>query len=344
MKILIVRVGRAGDMVMITPAISALLKHYPDANFTLLASPEGHRVLGDFSDRIQAITVYDRKLPWSLFARGAIRGKIASAQFDHIYCFEYTPKYYRLFGESPAQVHGLNRLKGEKHYAQLCLDLVSMGVGHDVGPYPLHLPVGGEAEDKNKHYLTQFGITENSMLLALHPTYSAAGKRFGRWKHKRNKLWLPESYGALCDRLHIDAQRRGVDLKLVMNLMPDECAIGKKIVDCSRGSVALLSPPPDFQAYKAFLKRADLLVTPDTGPMHMAAALGTPVVALFAGKDPNDCGPFVPEARRRILRAEETETPEGGIAAIGVEAVYRACIALMGSRPRSSPRAAPAPF
>ena len=43
-KILIIRVGRAGDMVMCTPALSALLDHYPDAEFTFLTSAEGKQM------------------------------------------------------------------------------------------------------------------------------------------------------------------------------------------------------------------------------------------------------------------------------------------------------------
>ncbi len=329
MKILIVRVGRTGDMVMTTPGISALLRYYPDAEFTVLTSPEGNRVLGDFSPRITSIWVYDWKPRVSLFERSTLRERIASAGFDHIYCFEYKPRYYRLFRTSQAQVHGLRQLKDEKHYAQLCLDLVSNGLGSASRPFPLFLPVSAEAEEKNKAYLAQNGIGETTKLLAIHPTYYAIGKRFGPSKHKKNKHWPAESYGTLCDRLHLHAKALGLDLRIVMNLMPEERAMGEKVLACSRGSVELLLPEPDFQVYKAFLRRADLLVAPDTGPMHLAAALGTPVVALFSGKNPEDCGPFVPEARRRILRAELTESPEQGIAAIGVEPVYAACLSLL---------------
>jgi ADP-heptose:LPS heptosyltransferase len=47
----------------------------------------------------------------------------------------------------------------------------------------------------------------------------------------------------------------------------------------------------------ALLTRLSLLVTPDTGPMHLAAALGTPLVALFGPSSPERWGPFSPNAR-----------------------------------------------
>ncbi|MBN4054677.1 glycosyltransferase family 9 protein [Nitrospira defluvii] len=330
MKILIVRVGRTGDMVMITPAFSALLDKYPDAEFTLLTSPEGKRTLFDFSDKIESFQIYRRKKLFSLMERGAIKKIISKRQFDHIYCFENNSSYYRLFSQSKAQVHDLRSVKGKKHYAQLCLDLISNGSENTHGFFPLYLPVDKATENKTRAYLNQFGITERSFLLAIHPTFSGAEKRLRTIKHKKNKLWPPESFGELSYRLRIYAEKNHIDLRIIMNLMPEQCRFGRKIVQYSRGSVEILSPTPDFQAYKAFLKRANLLLTPDTGPMHIAAALGTSVVALFAGKDPEDCGPFVPETKRMVLRAEETVFPERGIAAISVDDVYEACIKWIG--------------
>jgi len=72
-----------------------------------------------------------------------------------------------------------------------------------------------------------------------------------------------------------------------------------------------------------------LLVTPNTGPMHVAAAVGTPVVALFSGWSPAECGPFVPPERARTLRAEDTAEPGRGLAAISADAVFEACRAFL---------------
>ena len=73
------------------------------------------------------------------------------------------------------------------------------------------------------------------------------------------------------------------------------------------------------------IQRADVLLTPDSGPMHMASALGTKVVAFFSMKDPGDCGPYMEPSKFTILRSENTEHPEKGIAAIDVQTVYDAC-------------------
>jgi hypothetical protein len=60
--------------------------------------------------------------------------------------------------------------------------------------------------------------------------------------------------------------------------------------------------------------------------MHIAAAVGTPLVALFSHMSPRDCGPYVPAGNYTALRAEDTGHPELGLAAISPESVFSACL------------------
>ncbi len=316
-------------MVMTTPAISALMGVYPNAEFTLLTSADGKRTLGNFNKRLAEYILYKRGGFLPFLSRKSIAQKIVDARFDHIYCFEFHPEYERLFSASKAKIHRIQKSQDQKHYAQLCLDLVSDVHGQDVGFHPLYLPVTEEAIKNNTAYLSHFGIHDKILLVAIHPTFSGAGRWFRSQKHVRHKLWPPSAYAALSDRLAAYGKSCQKEIKIVMNLMPEECWYGEKIIQASHGSLEILSPPPNFQHYKAFLKRINLLITPDTGPMHIATALGTKLVVLFSGKDPADCGPFAPPEQFKVLRAEETETPEKGISAIGIEAVFNACVQML---------------
>lgn len=329
MKILIVRVGRTGDMVMCTPALSALLKYYPNAKFTFLTSDDGKRILGDFSERIEDFWIYNRKHLLPFAARRSINRNIVKGKFDHIYCFESNPAYHRLFAGSKARIHGLHHIPENTHYSQALLDVVSKGLGRRIGFHSLHLRVKDCAVKATNDYLESCGITGNTFVLALHPTFSGINNWIKLLKHRRHKFWPVASFGKLGSRLRQYAGRKNLDLRIVMNLMPDELKIGKSIVQHGRGSMEILSPEPDIQNYMAFLKRADLLVVPDTGPLHIAAAVGTHVIALFSGKSPKDCGPFARPEQSTVLRSEDTETPEKGIAAISVDSVYHACVEQM---------------
>ena len=95
----------------------------------------------------------------------------------------------------------------------------------------------------------------------------------------------------------------------------------EEIVRESGNAITLLSAQPDFERYKGLLKSLDVLVTPNTGPMHIASAVGTPVVALFSGWSVEECGPFVPPEQCRVLTAEATRHPERGLSAIEPEVV-----------------------
>lgn len=112
---------------------------------------------------------------------------------------------------------------------------------------------------------------------------------------------------------------------VIMDLVPEDRELGEIIVRLSGNRAILFIPPLNFERYKALLQRMNLLVSPDTGPMHIAAAVGTSLVALFAGHDPRDCGPYVPDSQFRVLRAEDMSHPEQGLAAITSETVFNAC-------------------
>ena len=67
-----------------------------------------------------------------------------------------------------------------------------------------------------------------------------------------------------------------------------------------------------------------LLIAPDTGPAHIAAAVGTNLIALFSGHNPSDCAPYTSMNKLSVLRAEDCQHPENGLAAISAEDVFQA--------------------
>ena len=66
MKILIIRVGRVGDMLMITPAVRALMDACPEAEFHMLTSTDGERVFKGFSAQLTTFLLHDRKSLFSM--------------------------------------------------------------------------------------------------------------------------------------------------------------------------------------------------------------------------------------------------------------------------------------
>lgn len=116
----------------------------------------------------------------------------------------------------------------------------------------------------------------------------------------RSKCWPPEHYASLADAL-----QREFALPSVLNCGPGEEALAAQVQNQCRAA----NPQPyvgNLNGLIALLRRSRLMVGPDTGPLHLAAALGVPTVGLFGPTDPARNGPY--GRLRRSLRADNAET------------------------------------
>jgi heptosyltransferase-2 len=324
MHILAVRVGRVGDTVMMTPALSAILQCHPDAELTILASPEGKLLLNDFHPNIKQIWTWDRHgLVKSYADKRSLLKKIAASNFDKIYCFDTSKRIAGLFEHAHTEFHWFHSSDELKHSARHYLDLVASGCDIDAEQFYNFLPVDdGYRKQVDKELETQ-GIMPEDLVVMMHPTFSGYSRLGLRKRHARiRKLWPVGSYAELGKRL-ADETIDGRAIKPLIALLPRELELGRKIVSNSDGKVTLLESYPTFGRYKALIARANLLLTPDSGPMHIASALGTPIVAFFSMKEPADCGPYMEPSLFTILRSDD---PVKGISTIDVDTVHDAVL------------------
>lgn len=324
MKILVIRIGRAGDMVMMTPALTAITNKYPSAEITLLTSPDGRRVLNGFHPQIKNIWILDRTKIFPFIQRMKIKRAVQQAGFQHIFCFETKTSFSKLFSNSSAQKHILKSVKdSEINFAERCLKMVDTSFNRN--QYPVFLPIPKEAKLRSQEVLEQAGIPENTFLIGIHPSYSGLGKKFGRNKKSLpHRNWPISHWGELCKIIKGYAKENNLNIKIIMDLMPEEKELGLEIIEASQKSVTLLTPQPDFERYKATLARMDLLIVPNTGPMHIGAAVGTNIVSLFSIHNPKDCAPYTNEEKIVVLRAENSQNPDLGLASISAEDVFQA--------------------
>ncbi len=329
MKILVVRIGRAGDMVMITPALTALINKYPAAEITLLTSTDGRRVLNDFHPQIKNVWILDRKKLFPFIQRRKIKHAIQQTDFQHIFCFETKASFTKLFRGSAAQIHILQNIKqSEINFAERCLKMIDPVFNKD--QYPVFLPIQNDAKQRAQNILQEAGISNDTFLIGIHPSYSGLGKKFGRNKKSLpHRNWPISHWGELCKLIKNYAQEKGLNIQIIMDLMPEEKELGLEIIEASQHNVELLTPAPDFERYKATLARMDLLIVPNTGPMHIAAAVGTNIVSLFSIHNPKDCAPFTDKSKLTVLRAEDCQYPELGLAAISADDVFQASKAFL---------------
>ena len=147
------------------------------------------------------------------------------------------------------------------------------------------------------------------------------------WAAKR---WPEEAYAALVLRLS-----RELDLPVVIHCGPGEEPIAGRVAELA-GDARPLLLRPSLGELMALVREAALLVAGDTGPLHLAAACGTPVVAIFGPTDPARNGPFSPACR--VVRAQDASTTYSraadreAIRSVTVEQVFRATQELLRAR------------
>jgi len=320
LKILLIRVGRVGDMLMITPAVKAILDHYPEAELHLLTGADGQRVFKGFSARLTTFLIHDRKALLAKLNLNKLLKQVRESGYELVFCFELNPTFAPFYLSAADGGHCLDMSRPEAHYARRCLDVVARAVGKPIENYWLNLPVTDEARSKARAVLAEVGITDESFVIGLHPTYSGLKKLPWRRNMDAGRRWPTKAFAELAKQLSAYAAQHDLNLRIIMDLMPEETEVGEEIVQLSGGKVTMLTPPLDFQRYKATLERMNIFVTTDTGPMHIGGAVGASMVTLFGSSNPNDCGAYVPHDRYEIV-----QSPTKQIADITPQQVFQAC-------------------
>jgi heptosyltransferase I len=120
-----------------------------------------------------------------------------------------------------------------------------------------------------------------------------------------SKCWTPDRYGELCAELW---RRHG--LRAIVNVSPSQGDLARK-VQSAAGDAKPIAVSPPLPELAALLLGARLVVGADTGPVHLAAALGTRVVALFGPTDPARNGPLPSGAVLRNASGDESTYKRG---------------------------------
>ena len=293
-QFLLVRLSSLGDVIHALPAASALRDAFPNARIDWVIDPRWKRLLEGNPD-LTNVMAHDRK------RAGGITSSIRTLRSAHYTCaidFQglYKSALLAFASGAPRRVgfqssyarEGLvsmlytDRLNPRgAHKVEHNLTLVSTVIeqsGAHVGPprFPLAILPEDDAIVKralNEHHLTDFYV--------LNPG--------GGWL---SKCWPAERYGELHRRI---AERYG--WRAVVSFGPGEDALARDVIRAA-GNSAPVAIPLALGPLMALLRRAKLMVSADTGPLHLASALGTPAVGLFGPTDPARNGPYTSKAEK----------------------------------------------
>ena len=156
-------------------------------------------------------------------------------------------------------------------------------IGCNMYPWKGDIPVGQPDKDAIEEFILKNGI-QNDRIVAINP--------MARWK---TKLWEPERFSLVADRV-----QQELNGKVVFTGSKQDRVVIDEIGNKMKTTPLDLAGRTSLKALAYLYSKCFLLVTTDTGPMHMAAAMGCPVVALFGPTAPWRTGPY--GKRHRVIR------------------------------------------
>lgn len=150
-----------------------------------------------------------------------------------------------------------------------------------------------------------------------------------------SKLWPADRFAAVARQLEAEQ-----DLRTVVVWAGELERVWAKQIVAQSGGVAILAPNTSLPDLAALARCASLFVGSDTGPLHLAAAVGTPCVGIYGPTDAADCGPF--GTHHRTVQAflqtgtnrERREADNIAMRAVSVEQVTAACQEVLQQTPR----------
>lgn len=285
-RFLIVRLGSLGDVVHGVPAAAALRRRYPDARIDWLVDPRYVELLGLVTAIDERIGLDARAGAGALVStvralrrrryRAAIdlQGLLKSAVLARAAGAELTVGFPRAHLREPAACMFYSAAPDPgpaPHVVQKNLALLgALDVSDRRVEFPLRIPRTAAVEAVER-------ATGGQPYALINP--GAA------WPNKR---WPPDRFGSLASGL-----RDRIGLRSLVLWGPGEEELARAVVSAS-ARAAVLSPPAAIPDLAGIARGARVMVSGDTGPLHVAAAVGTPVVALFGPTRAERNGPWSP--------------------------------------------------
>ncbi|HEX9156017.1 MAG TPA: lipopolysaccharide heptosyltransferase II [Nitrospira sp.] len=287
-----------GDAVMCEPALRGLRRIAPEARISLMVKPAVAELF-KVHPAIDQLLVYDdkgRHAGWS--GKWTLARELRRARFDLAVLFQNAfeaallafaagvPRRYgyatdgrSVFLTEPVAVPDRN---APVHQVEYYWNLLKpMGLTGD--PSVPELCLARDETQAMAVRLEQAGVGENDTVIGLNPgsTYGGA------------KRWLPERFAEVTNRLcQTLAQSQGKRVSAMILGAKGEEQLGREIARRLSLPSVVLSGATTIRELMAAIKRCAVLLTNDTGPMHIASALRVPVVAIFGPTDWRTTSPY----------------------------------------------------
>ena len=301
-RVLVIRSGAVGDLILTLPVLSALKKRYNGLSIDMMGDPVRLSLLKHSGFVDDVLPIDDRKFtplfaPDELPTDGSVPRKPSDHLIRRLRSYDLTLSYLpdpdgvfaenlRRFASGPVLTGRSRPLDGRRvHMTRVLLDaLKPLGIGTSVDPPRVDVPPSASPDDERE-------LEKEQRLVALHP--GSGGME---------KCWAAENYGALIDLLAESGFRP------ILTFGPADDLIRRRLLPLIETRDILVFEGRSLVEVAALYARCRAMIGNDSGMTHLAAAAGTPVIALFGPTDPAVWGPRGKDVR--ILWGSETITED----------------------------------
>ena len=296
MNILIVKLSAIGDVIHTLPSLAALRRLYPDAHITWVVEEAAADIVKNhpYLDEV----IVSRRKSWSkdiqkskflkpLFNMRSLIKELHRRRYDLVIDFHGLFKSSIIVllssGKRKLGYDSLQELSGlflnekipedmNKHAVDRYLDF-PRHLGAKIDNVEFILPQNNDAEAKVQLLMSKYKLDDNNFI-AINP--------IAYWE---TKLWDNDNFARLADMIKNN-------LKMNVVFTGSEKESIEKITTGMTTDGINLGGQTSLLELACLYKKARFVITTDSGPMHLAAAVGTPVIALFGPTDPARTGPY----------------------------------------------------
>lgn len=337
-RILVVRVGALGDTLMVTPAIRALRRENPQAEIDFLCSASAGALLEQNPNITRIIRLHGRNLPYAISPekRRLVRD-LRRRDYDFAILLESAPRYRELLMRAEiGTIRSFKEVPFDR--SRHCIvNYINVAGTKESGPgdldMELHLTPDEEVEAQR--LLKDLPAPRIGIQMGYGPRQKKKGQNL------RLKGWGREGWAQLIPKL------LNLRVSILMTGSAEDRAEVEMIAQrLPRDQIRSLAGRTNVRELAAIIRNLDLLISVDTGPAHMAAALGTPLVVLWGPAIYEQTRPLSSFSAIEIMRVPVHCAPCYDTAAmkscknnicmkrISPDAVLSAAIAAIGVGPR----------
>ncbi len=288
-KILIINVNWLGDVIFSTPFIRAVREAYQDSYIAVMIVPRCREVL-ETNSRINDLILFDEDgCEKGLIGKIRFAGRLKKEKFDMAFILHrsFTRALlthlagikerigYDTKGRGIFLTKKLKYPDKETHRVEHFLKLAE-AAGADISKKNYEFFITDADRKKAGSLLESLGVNANDRFAVLNPG--------GNWNPKR---WPTENFSNLGDML---ADKCGV--KIVISGGEKDRKLAEEILGRMKHKAVSVCGKTKIRELAAIFEKAKLVVSSDSGPMHMAASVGTNTAAIFGPTDPEITGPY----------------------------------------------------